>query len=203
LLALPFGSRSCLLQDELLQGQIRDRSTKPLVLGLRERRRHVLPVFATRNLSAYADAIARRATAFSEAIAAGEPEPVFDVDVAMGHFMLDVALTTMFGAVPDHAVLDEIGIAVRTLSEIAYREATTQIVLPDGLPTPAKRRKRWAMDTFGRFVRDLVVARLADGASAGIDLLGTLLPVEKISPMRSATMSLAFSSPAMRLRPRL
>jgi len=148
----------------------------------RERRRHVLPVFATRNLSAYADAIARRATAFSEAIAAGEPEPVFDVDVAMGHFMLDVALTTMFGAVPDHAVLDEIGIAVRTLSEIAYREATTPIVLPDGLPTPAKRRKRWAMDTFGRFVRDLVVARLADGASAGIDLLGTLVAGREDQP---------------------
>lgn len=148
----------------------------------RERRRHVLPVFATRNLASYAAAIASRATAFSDALGKEGNERVLDVDAAMGHFMLDVALTTMFGKVPDPAVLDEIGKAVRTLSEVAYREATSPIVLPDGAPTKAKQRKRWAVEIFDRFVRNLVTERLTAGANTGVDLLGTLVAGREDQP---------------------
>jgi cytochrome P450 len=103
-----------------------------------ERRRHVLPVFATRNLAAHGDAIAARAEAFSNALGADTDTPRFDVDAAMGRFMLDVALTTMFGTAPEAAVLDDIGAAVRILSEVAYSEATSPIHLPDMAPTASK-----------------------------------------------------------------
>jgi cytochrome P450 len=145
----------------------------------RERRRHVLPVFATRNLAAHGDAIAARAEAFSNALGADTDTPRFDVDAAMGRFMLDVALTTMFGAAPEEAVLDEVGAAVRILSEVAYSEATSPIPLPDNAPTANKRRKRWAVATFDRFVRDLVLRRIAAGGEGRddrvVDLLGTLV----------------------------
>ncbi len=140
------------------------------------RRRHVLPVFATRHLPDYAAIIAARAAAFDNALRERGETVAFDVDAEMGEFMLDIALSTMFGVTPPRETVDAVGVAVRILSEIAYAEATSPLILPDVWPSPAKRRKRWAMETFDAFVRDLVARRLKDGAPEGRrDLLATLV----------------------------
>ena len=56
-------------------------------------------------------------------------------------------------------------------------DALLHILAPEpDSPTASKRRKRWAVETFDGFVRDLVARRLKDGWSNGRrDLLATLV----------------------------
>ena len=127
--------------------------------------------------------IAAQAEAFSTGLADRGETVHLDVDAAMGKFMLDVALTTIFSATPSRAARDEIGDATRTLSDVADSEATSPIVLPGGVPTARNRRKQFAIQTFDTFVRDLVAAPIESGPPGGSpDLLATLVDGRQDNP---------------------
>lgn len=68
----------------------------------------------------------------------------------------------------------QLGEAVHTISEIATREMGTAFVLPDWLPLPEKRRKRWAIGVLDGVVREVIAKRRASKEDKG-DLLSMLL----------------------------
>lgn len=96
-----------------------------------------------------------------------------DISRAMTDLSLDIISQTMFGT-DVTAEVRQLGEAVAILSEVAVREMTSPMTLPDWLPLPRQRRKRWAMshldETIWQFIRD----RRASPEDRG-DLLSMLL----------------------------
>jgi cytochrome P450 len=68
----------------------------------------------------------------------------------------------------------ELGKAIHALSEIAVGEMGAFVNLPDWLPLPEKRRKRWAIGALDAVIRDVIRERRASGEDKG-DLLSKLL----------------------------
>jgi cytochrome P450 len=142
----------------------------------RERRRKVLPAFQTRRLANYGAMAVRHATRFTELLDARADDNgvALDTDAAMARLTLDIAVSTLFGADPPENG-HEIEQALQVLSDTAFRESTSPLSVPDWLPLPAKRRKRWAMDVMDRLVVGLVERALRrDGNDSG-DLVSMLI----------------------------
>ena len=143
----------------------------------RERRRKVLAAFQTKRLPAYGAIAVEHASQLARRLAeeaAGAATLTFDTDTAMARLTLDIAAGTLFGAAPP-ANGDEIEIALQILSDTAFRESTSPLVLPDWLPITAKRRKLWAMGVMDRLVAGLVERGLARGPEDQGDLLSMLI----------------------------
>jgi cytochrome P450 len=142
----------------------------------RGRRRKVLAAFATRRLPGYGRRIVDRTLALRDAWeAAGAP--VIDTDREMAALTLGIAADTLFGEVlGDQA--KEIGPAVAVLSDVAFRESTSPLVLPDWLPLVAKVRKRQAIATMDALVSGIVAARMAAPPGDRGDLLSMLIEAE-------------------------
>jgi len=140
----------------------------------RARRRQVLPAFAQRRLPGYGDRIVARTLAWLDALEAAPGDaPLLDTDREMAALTLDLAADTLFGErLGDRA--GAIGEAVATLSEVAFRESTAPLRLPDWLPTPLARRKRRAVGAMDALVRGIVTARLARPEDDRGDLLSIL-----------------------------
>ncbi len=140
------------------------------------RRRKVLPAFATRRLPGYAERIVEQAlTLRSEWEAAGAP--VVDTDREMAALTLEIAADTLFGEALG-ARAQAIGQAVAVLSDVAFRESTSPLVLPDWVPLPSKVRKRQAIASMDALVRGIVTTRMAEPASDRGDLLSMLIETE-------------------------
>ena len=160
----------------------------------RERRRKVLAAFQTRRLPAYGAVAVHHAGRLAdrfvqEASSAGEL--IVDTDRAMARLTLDIAAGTLFGASPPSNG-DEVEAALQVLSDTAFRESTSPIVLPDWLPLPAKRRKLWAMSVMDRLVTGLVDRGLTRGPDDSGDLLSMLIDQHRRDPraIRDDAMSL-------------
>ncbi len=160
----------------------------------RERRRKVLPAFGTRRLPGYGVQAVLHASKLADRLAAtAEADGSFaiDTDAAMARLTLDIAAATLFGAAPP-ANGEAVEEAMQVLSDTAFRESTSPIVLPDWLPLPSKRRKRWAMAVMDALVTGLVQQGLARGAEDRGDLLSMLIEQHKgdAKAVRDDSMSL-------------
>src|SRR5262249_50368478 len=140
------------------------------------RRRMVQPAFNPKRFERYAACMVGRTRNcldrwLKSIDAAGSFE--VNIDKAMTDLTLEIIGKTMFDA-EISAEASEIGRAVAILSEIAVKEMESPWRLPDWLPLPEKRRKRWAMrfmdDTVRRIIRDRRALREDKG-----DLLSMLL----------------------------
>ena len=123
---------------------------------------------------------------------AAEGSIEIDTDATMARLTLDIATRTLFGAAP-RANGDQIEAAIQELSDTAFRESTSPARLPDWLPLPAKRRKKWAMQVMDDLVRGLVHERIARGTQGDQgDLLTTLLAQHEgdVEDTRNDVMSL-------------
>jgi cytochrome P450 len=139
-------------------------------------RRMVQPAFHPRRFEHYASCMVartrdRRDRWLTTADTAG------GIETAIGKEMTDLTLEiigkTMFDA-EISAEASNLGRAVAILSEVATREMQVPWTLPDWLPLPGKRRKRWAMRRLDETVRRFIQDRRASGADKG-DLLSMLL----------------------------
>jgi cytochrome P450 len=143
----------------------------------RERRRKVLPAFQTRRLGNYGAMAVRHATQFADRLDAqvgDENSVTFDTDAAMARLTLDIAVGALFGADPPENGSD-VERALLILSDTAFRESTSPLSIPDWLPLPAKRRKRWAMGVMDRLVVGLVERALLRDGNDGGDLVSMLI----------------------------
>lgn len=133
-------------------------------------RRLVQPAFHARRMGRYAEI----AVEFTRRRAGRwRPGVVYNVADEMTDLAIEVIVKALFDVeVGDQ--LDHLREAVAVFSETLFREISAPLVLPDWLPLPAKRRKRWAIRTVDAVVRDIIQARRATGEDRG-DLLSMLL----------------------------
>jgi cytochrome P450 len=96
-----------------------------------------------------------------------------EIGKEMTDLTLEIIAKTMFDA-EISAEASDLGQAVAILSEIAVKEMESPWTLPDWLPLPEKRRKRWAMQRLDETVRRFIRERRASGEDNG-DLLSMLL----------------------------
>lgn len=143
----------------------------------RERRRKLLPAFRTARLAGYGERAVHHASRLCDRLD-GQADrngiARFDTDAVMAHLTLDIAASTFFDAGPP-ANGEEVERAIQTLSATAFRESTSPFTLPDWLPFPAKRRKRWAMRVMDELVTGLVRERLGSEDADRGDLLSILI----------------------------
>jgi cytochrome P450 len=139
-------------------------------------RRMVQPAFHARRFERYASCMVARTRdrldRWRKTI-----ETAGGIETEIGREMTDLTLEiiarTMFDA-EIRADASDLGRAVAILSEIALKEMQSPLTLPDWLPLPEKRRKRWAMRRLDEAVRRFIRDRRASGRDQG-DLLSMLL----------------------------
>jgi cytochrome P450 len=142
----------------------------------RDRRRQVLPAFANRRFSGYGERIVARTGVMLDAWRAGTHDGIVsrDTDREMVSLTLEIAADTLFGeALGGRAAAA--GAAVATLSDVAFRESTNPLQLPDWLPLPSKKRKRQAISTVKSLVGGIVTTRLTATEGDRGDLLSILI----------------------------
>jgi cytochrome P450 len=139
-------------------------------------RRMVQPAFHARRFDGYAACMVERTRArldrwLKTITTSGHVET--DTGKEMTDLTLDIIARTLFGAEVS-AEASDLGRAVAILSEIAVKEMQSPATLPDWLPLPEKRRKRWAMRRLDETIRRIICERRASGTDQG-DLLSMLL----------------------------
>jgi cytochrome P450 len=138
-------------------------------LWLRQRRL-VQPAFHARRMSRYAQAVVEHTRRLFDH---WRPGTEINMLEEMTQLSLAIIAKTLFGVelTGKAARLSE---ASHILAETALRETIALFTLPDWLPLPFKRRKRWAFQTFDNLVWDILRERRASGEDKG-DLLSMLL----------------------------
>ena len=133
-------------------------------------RRLTQPAFHSRRLDRYAEITVEFTRRRMERWC---PGVVCNVADEMTHLAIEVIAKALFDVeVADQ--VDQLGEAISIFSETLFREISSPFTLPDWLPLPAKRRKRWAIQTVDTVIRDIIRARRATGEDKG-DLLSMLL----------------------------
>jgi cytochrome P450 len=139
-------------------------------------RRMVQPAFHPRRLERYASCmVARTRSRLGRWLKTVETAGGIETEIGkeMTDLTLEIVAKTLFDA-EISAEASDLGRAVAIVSEIATKEMESPWTLPDWLPLPEKRRKRWAMRRLDETVRRFVRERRASGADKG-DLLSMLL----------------------------
>jgi cytochrome P450 len=141
-------------------------------LWLRQRRL-VQPAFHPRRFAGYASVMVECAGELLQRWRQQGPGER-DFDREMTDLTLEIVSRTLFGSQLPGQVKADVGRAVGLLSANFLRELQAPLRLPDWLPLPGKRRKRWAIRFLDETVRGLIRERRAKGQDAG-DLLSMLL----------------------------
>jgi cytochrome P450 len=139
-------------------------------------RRMVQPAFHVRRFEHYASCmVARTQNRLDRWLKTIETAGGIETEIGkeMTDLTLEIIAKTMFDA-EISADASDLGRAVAILSEIAVKEMESPWTLPDWLPLPEKRRKRWAMRRLDETVRRFIRERRASGVDKG-DLLSMLL----------------------------
>ena len=142
-------------------------------------RRMLMPGFTPQRVQGYAGLMAAAArTALDRAVPAGSPAADVDLGELMSGLAMDVILRTLFSQ-PDHGQAQQAARATQVLSRNAMREMFWPMTLPDWLPLPGKREKRWALRSLHTLVQSHIDQRLAQPAERAPknDLLAMLLGV--------------------------
>jgi cytochrome P450 len=153
----------------------------------RNRRRQVLPAFASRRLPGYGERVVARSSETCkrwEALAKSGVA-IVDTDREMVALTLDIAADTLFGEELKHRT-DEVGEAVAILSDTAFRETTTPLRTPDWLPFRGKARKDRAIATMKSIVDEIVQSRMATPQMDRGDLLSMLINASESDAVATA-----------------
>jgi cytochrome P450 len=154
----------------------------------RRQRRLVQPAFQPRRFAAYGTAMV---AATRRLLDRWETEPGKAVEIVqtMTALTLEIIAKVLFDVDVSQEVRS-LGEAVAILSDTAMHEMSSPLRLPDWLPLPRKRRKRWAMRYLDQTIRRIIRERRASGQDKG-DLLSMLLlatdeevPLPETTPQR-------------------
>jgi cytochrome P450 len=138
----------------------------------RRQRRLVQPAFQPRRFAAYGTAMVAATRRLLDRWAEEAGKPV-EIVQRMTGLTLEIIAKVLFD-VDVSADVRCLGEAVAVLSDTAMHEMSTPLRLPDWLPLPGKRRKRWAMRYLDETIRRIIRERRASKEDKG-DLLSMLL----------------------------
>ncbi len=142
-------------------------------------RRMLMPGFSPKRVQGYATLMQAAA---DRVLDAAVPPGAQQATVAMAPLMtgltMDVMLRTLFSQ-PDQGEAAAAARATQVLSQAAVNEMFWPLTLPDWLPLPGKRDKRWALRTLHGLVRQHTAQRraMAPDSAPQDDLLAMLLAV--------------------------
>lgn len=142
-------------------------------------RRMLMPGFTPRRVQGYAALMTAAArSVLDAAVPAGAQEAELDVAALMTRLTMDVILRTLFSR-PDQGESRDAARATQVLSHSAMREMFWPVTLPDWLPLPGKRAKRWGLRTLHGLVKRHIEQRRALPVEQAPqdDLLAMLLAV--------------------------
>jgi cytochrome P450 len=140
-------------------------------------RRMLMPGFMPRRVQGYAALMSSAASAaLDAAIPAEAAQAEIDVAALMTGLTMDIMLRTLFSQ-PEQGESADAARATRVLSHSTMREMFWPLTLPDWLPLPGKRAKRWSLRTLRGLVARHIARRLesADATVAQDDVLAMLL----------------------------
>lgn len=142
----------------------------------RERRRQVLPAFASKRLPEYGNRIVARAAALRRDWESRCDDGLLTVDTDAEMIALTITIVgdTLFGEPLDDATGTLIR-AVGSLSDIAFRESTMILPMPRFVPTRHNRRKAETVSVMNRMVDRIVSPRLQGEFVDRGDLLSMLI----------------------------
>ncbi len=133
-------------------------------------RRLVQPSFHPSRIGKY---VAMMAELTGRRLAGWKAGETLDMAKEMTSLTLTIIAKTLFDAeISGEAA--RLGEAVHIISETVTRELGQPFQLPDWVPIPSKRRKRWAIKTLDALIRGQIRARRASGEDRG-DVLSMLL----------------------------
>ena len=139
----------------------------------KERRRKILPAFKQQRMPEYAQMITDQTS-----VLVCELEKTTDkeceIDFVMAQHALDIAGVTLFSKTFS-SQSKEISDAVHALSEIAYRETTSPLLLPASLSMRINKRKKHVVQLMKATIRGIVKQRLDKEESENYDLLSILI----------------------------
>lgn len=134
-------------------------------------RRLLQPAFSQKRMGRYAELIVERTRRAVDGWRAGQQLEVVD---EMTRLTVEI-IAKVFFDVELTGKAARLGEAVRILSEAFYDEVSYPVKLPDWLPLPGKRRKRWAIRTLHDLIDGIIRERRAAGNIDRGDLLSMLL----------------------------
>lgn len=139
----------------------------------KDRRRKILPAFKQQRMPEYAQMIANQTnTLICELLESAGKES--EIDTIMARHALDIAGVTLFSKTFS-SQSQEISNAVHALSEIAYRETTSPLLLPAGLSMHLNKRKKNVVGLMKTTISDIVKKRLDEQEGKYSDLLSILI----------------------------
>jgi cytochrome P450 len=133
-------------------------------------RRLVQPAFHVRRMNRYAEVTVELTRRRMEQWQSGK---VYNLADEMTELAIEVIAKALFD-VDTGQQTEDLRRAVEIFSETLFFEISAPLVLPDWLPLPAKRRKRWAIQTVDAMIRNIIRERRANKDDRG-DLLSMLL----------------------------
>lgn len=140
-------------------------------------RRMLMPGFAPKRVQGYGALMIEAARgALEAAVPAESADAIVDMTTLTTSLTMEVILRTLFSQRAAHTSHDTAR-ATQTLSRIAMREMFWPFTLPDWLPLPGKRDKRWALRTLRALIDAQIAQRLAlpPASAPRNDLLAMLL----------------------------
>jgi cytochrome P450 len=139
----------------------------------RRQRQLAQPAFHTRRIQAYADVM----TAFTQQmLERWRPGETRNIAQDMMNLTLYIVAKTLF----DADISGESNLVARALEVLLHSviEQSQMIIrLPDWVPTPARQRKRWSIETLHQVTMDIIQERRAAGVDRG-DLLSMLISAQ-------------------------
>src|SRR5215470_8569095 len=136
-------------------------------------RRLVQPAFHVKRFAGYADAMVEKSESLARTWEKLPDASVIDVEEAMTALTLEIIGKTFFDADLGEET-HNLRKAVAILSETAVREMGEVIHLPDWIPLPRIKAKKWAMNHLDSTIRRVIAERRKTGEDRG-DLLSMLL----------------------------
>ncbi|XWX04041.1 cytochrome P450 [Aggregatilineales bacterium SYSU G02658] len=139
----------------------------------RRQRSLAQPAFHYKRVQAYADVMTEYSLQMRESWRAGETR---DIAHDMMSLTLFIVAKTLFDT-DIRGEQNQIAEALEVLLRSVIEQSQKIIRLPDWVPTPARQRKRWSIDTLHEITMEIIQQRRASGEDKG-DLLSMLISAE-------------------------
>lgn len=139
-----------------------------------KRQRHLAqPAFHTKRIQSYASVMSEYTERMLATWHDGETR---DIAHEMMTLTLFIVSKTLFDA-DVSGESSEVAQALEVMLHSISDTSRTIVRLPDWVPTPARRRKQWSIDTLHRITKDIIAERRVSGEDKG-DLLSMLITAE-------------------------